>query len=119
MAGQSISIASAPHYRWGDDCDGWRLVTTPELAIIEERMPAGTSEQRHSHRHARQFFYVLEGELTIEIDGTTHTLRAGSGLEVPPHAPHQAVNSSGAAVRFLVISQPPSHGDRIDAPAQR
>jgi hypothetical protein len=28
---------------------------------------------------------------------------------------HQAINRSAAPVRFLVTSQPPSHGDRIDS----
>ena len=115
MPMQPISTESAPYYTWGEGCDGWHLVRTPELSIIEERMPAGTSERRHFHAVARQFFYVLRGELTLEVDGEQHVLTAGKAVEISPGVPHQAMNRGGADVRFLVTSQPPSHGDRVEA----
>ena len=83
--------------------------------MIEERMPPGASEQRHKHEFARQFFYVLAGELTMEVDGVVHTLTAGVGLEIEPGCAHQAMNRAGEDARFLVVSQPPSHGDRISS----
>jgi mannose-6-phosphate isomerase-like protein (cupin superfamily) len=49
------------------------------------------------------------------VEGTVHSLDAGVGLEVAPGAAHQALNRSSADVEFLVISQPPSHGDREEA----
>jgi quercetin dioxygenase-like cupin family protein len=109
---EPVSSATAEHYVWGDVCDGWHLVRSPELSVIEERMPPGTSEQRHKHERARQFFYVLAGELTMELEGTVHTLAAGARLEIAPGQAHQAMNRSAKDVRFLVVSQPPSHGDR-------
>jgi mannose-6-phosphate isomerase-like protein (cupin superfamily) len=78
-------------------------------------MPAGTAEVRHSHVRARQFFYVLEGEFTIEIEHHDFVLQRGEGIEVSPGQQHQASNKSAAPVRISVTSQPPSHGDRIDA----
>ena len=60
------SVESAPHYRWGVGCDGWHLVQAAGLSVIHERMPPATSEARHRHSVARQFFYVLEGELELE-----------------------------------------------------
>ena len=110
-----ISIATADHYRWGDGCNGWHLVRTKALSVIEERMPPKASERRHKHERAHQFFYVLKGALTLEIDGEEKRLIAGDGIEVTPGQAHQAFNRSDADVRFLVTSQPPSHGDRIDA----
>jgi uncharacterized cupin superfamily protein len=110
-----ISTETAEHYVWGQVCDGWHLVRTPELSVIEERMPPGASEQRHRHEFARQFFYVLAGELTMEADGVDHALTAGMGLEIAPGSAHQAMNRSDEDVRFLVVSQPPSHGDRVSA----
>ena len=62
-----IQIESAPHYRWGAGCDGWHLLRAPGLSVIQERMPPATSEVRHSHGVARQFFYVLSGELELEL----------------------------------------------------
>jgi mannose-6-phosphate isomerase-like protein (cupin superfamily) len=110
-----ISSESAPHYPWGEGCDGWHLVKSGALSVIEERMPPGTSERRHLHRRARQFFYVLAGELTMEVDGEEHVLLAHHGLEIAPEKAHQAFNRGANDVRFLVVSQPPSHGDREDA----
>jgi mannose-6-phosphate isomerase-like protein (cupin superfamily) len=83
--------------------------------VIEERMPPGSAEARHRHVRARPFFSVLAGRLDLEVEGIVHTLDAGVGLEVAPGTAHQALNQSGADVEFLVISQPPSHGDREEA----
>ena len=109
------SIESAEHYTWGDGCDGWHLLRSAGLAVIEERMPPGTAERRHRHERARQFFYVLEGELTMEVEGVEHCIGARKGLEIAPGDAHQALNRAAHDVRFVVISQPPSHGDRLDA----
>jgi len=115
MKAESISIESAHHYQWGEDCDGWHLVRNDALSVIEERMAPKTAEQRHCHLRARQFFYVLTGELTLEVEGEEHLLRPNEGLEIAPERVHQAFNRGQQDVRFLVTSQPPSHGDRIDA----
>lgn len=108
-----IDMSRAEHYTWGAGCDGWHLVNQPGLSVIQERMPPGASEVRHYHQHARQFFYVLSGAATLEVNGTQERLMAGQGQEIAPTTPHQIFNESAEAVEFLVISQPPSHGDRV------
>ena len=104
MPTKIISTRSAEHYKWGGqqgtDCDGWHLVKTPDLSIIEELMPAG---------------YILEGELTLEVEHHHFVLHAHEGIEVSPGQQHQALNRSTKSVRMIVSSQPPSHGDRITA----
>ena len=97
---------------WGEQCDGWHLVRATNVSVIQERMPPGTSEVRHRHAEARQFFFVLTGELTLEVAGAVHVLPARTGLEIAPGVDHQALNRSGTAIEFLVVSSPPSHGDR-------
>lgn len=109
-----INKALATHYAWGQGCDGWVLAPSKDLLIIEERMPAGTSEQRHFHTQARQFFYVLRGCLTMESDSQTHLVPAKSGIEILPGIPHQARNEGTDDVSFLVISTPTTRGDRTD-----
>jgi quercetin dioxygenase-like cupin family protein len=110
-----VSVTNAQHYIWGEVCDGWHLVRSAGLSVIEERMPPGAQEQRHLHTRARQFFYVLAGELTLEIEGQVHRIAPGQGIEVAPGQGHQAANpaNAGAEVRFLVISAPPAQGDRV------
>ena len=112
---EPISVETAEHYVWGDGCDGWHLVRTDELSVIEERMPPGTAEQRHKHERSRQFFYVLAGELTMEVDGVVMVLPVGTGTEISPAEAHQAINRSALEVRFLVTTVPPSLGDRTAA----
>ena len=57
-------------------------------------------------------FFVLTGELNVEVDGVLHAVRAGTGIEVPPETAHQVLSLTGAGVDFLVISQPSTRGDR-------
>lgn len=111
-----VDRGSASHYQWGDGCDGWHLLRHDALSVIAERMPPGTAEVRHRHALAEQFFYVLSGELTIEREGTVSALTPGVGLSIPPGVAHEVRNAGGAAAEFLVVSRPPSHGDRQAAP---
>ena len=115
MLPRPVSTASAEHYAWGHQCDGWHLVKQGALSVIEEQMPPGATEHRHRHVRSRQFFYVLAGALQIEMEGTVHTITAGTGIEVPPGAAHTAANPGAESLRFLLVSQPPAHGDREPA----
>lgn len=109
-----ISRENAEHYTWGDQCDGWYLLNRQDMLIIHEKMPAGTQERRHFHAVSRQFFFVLEGVLTMELEGETHHITARQGIEIPPEAKHQARNDAPMPVEFIVISHPTPRGDRTD-----
>ncbi|NIY49113.1 cupin domain-containing protein [Cedecea colo] len=112
-----VSKQNAEHYSWGGDCDGWHLVKGSSLSIIHEKMPAGRTELRHYHCVAQQFFFVLAGELTMELEGEFYVVNAGEGISVPPQARHQARNESLDNTEFLVISEPTTRGDRINQEA--
>lgn len=77
-------------------------------------MPPGTYEHRHYHTSARQFFFVLRGAATLEINGELEVLEANDGREVAPGVPHHIYNHTQMEVEFLVISNPPTRGDRIN-----
>jgi mannose-6-phosphate isomerase-like protein (cupin superfamily) len=108
-----INITNAEHYNWGEQCDGWHLVKSGELSIINEKMPAGTTEVKHYHKKSRQFFYILSGKACMEVQDKKFVLNPSEGIEIPPLTPHRIYNESNGDVEFLVISQPESHGDRI------
>ena len=112
-----ITRTSARHYHWGIACDGWHLVAADSLSVIEEQMPPGASEVRHHHQKARQFFYVLSGVLSVELAGEETDLLPRHGLEIAPATPHRVFNRADVPAEFLVISSPPSHGDRIESSA--
>ena len=109
-----IDRDDAEHYTWGQNCDGWHLLKSSEVSVIQERMGPDTFEMRHVHNKSRQFFFVLSGEAVMEMDGNHYHLHAKQGIEISPHTPHQMMNKSTNVVEFLVISSPPSHGDRVD-----
>jgi hypothetical protein len=79
-----VSRTQANHYVWGGTCDGWHLVQATGLSVIEERMPPGTHEVPHRHAHARQFFFVLAGTLTMDVEGTRHRLDAAPASSCHP-----------------------------------
>ncbi|WP_372633709.1 cupin domain-containing protein [Cohnella sp.] len=83
------------------------------LSIIHERMPPRTEETRHYHNRSKQFFFILLGNATIELNGEHYEVNQQEGLEVPPLTPHQIFNKTDSEIEFLVISQPTTKGDRI------
>ena len=109
-----VSKDTAPHYLWGEACDGWWLKQAGKFTVIMESMPSGTSEKIHLHRETEQFFYCLEGLLSVELAGKSVDLMPQEGIAVLPNVAHQAKNKTDAVVRFLVVSCPNSHEDRVD-----
>lgn len=109
-----VSIATAEHYLWGDNSDGWHLLKRDDVSVIQERVPPGKAEVMHYHEISRQFFYILEGEGQMRFESELIILQKGEGLEIPPLVKHCFENNSSKDVVFLVISVPKSHGDRIN-----
>jgi len=107
-------VTNSEHYIWGIQCDGWHLVQTPGLSVIKEMMPAHTSENLHYHKKAQQYFYILSGSATFEINGQQVMVTANRGISIKSGMVHRILNSHDSDLEFLVISQPPSHGDRVN-----
>lgn len=114
MNPEPASRATAPHYRWASGSEGWRLLDTDALSVIEERVPPGDAETWHVHDEATQFFYVVEGSAVMHTTDGDVPLAAGSGVEVRPGLAHQFANVGDVDVRFLVISSPSTRDDRTN-----
>jgi mannose-6-phosphate isomerase-like protein (cupin superfamily) len=71
---------------------------------------------RHYHARARQLFFVLEGELAIDVRNEQFQLRPQDSLEVVPGDPHGVRNAGTRDAIFLVISAPTTRGDRTNLP---
>jgi mannose-6-phosphate isomerase-like protein (cupin superfamily) len=108
-----ISTVNAEHYNWGERCQAWFLLKSPSLTVIEEEMPPGTSEWLHFHSWAQQLFYILGGEARIDIGGESVGLKPFQSVHVPPGRPHRIRNVSTKTLKFLVISEPDSHRDKV------
>lgn len=109
-----VSITNAEHYTWGGNCDGWFFLSSDTLSVIRERMPPHTREQSHYHRNAQQFFYVLSGEAVFEVGDDIVRVGAGEGLHIQKGTQHRIRNDSDDDLNFIVISEPKSHGDRVN-----
>jgi quercetin dioxygenase-like cupin family protein len=62
--------------------------------------PGGAVSVRHRHPGCTERFDVLEGELTVRLDGETRTLVAGEQVTIPPNAAHHYANVSSEDVVF-------------------
>lgn len=105
---------SLVHYQWGNACDGWTMLEEASLSVKLERMPPGTAEATHYHVHARQFFFILKGEATFEIDSKTSTVKKGEGVHIKPGQRHRILNDAEEDLEFILSSQPSTTGDRIN-----
>lgn len=104
---------NAEHYIWGKQCEGWHLVKTTTLSVIQERMPPDSYESKHYHQYAEQFFYILAGTATMKMDNEIVVLEANEGIHVKAGTDHQLSNDGSTDLHFIVTSTPPSHGDKI------
>jgi mannose-6-phosphate isomerase-like protein (cupin superfamily) len=105
---------NSPHYTWGNNCDGWHLLDSPSLSVIHERMPPGTSETKHYHEKAQQFFFILAGTATFYFEDEVVHVNEKEGIHIPAQKIHQIKNESGDPIEFLVISEPATKEDRIN-----
>lgn len=105
---------SLKHYKWGNDCDGWNLVDATSLSVKQERMPSGSSEEKHYHQHAQQFFFILKGKAQFEIEDETIEVNEGEGLYIDAGKEHRIVNHTTEDLEFILCSQPSTVNDRIN-----
>ena len=78
---------------------GGRALVTEQLA------PRGAGSPLHVHHNENEWFYVLEGELTIWVAGKTIVAGPGAFAYGPRDVPHTFVVSSEQA-RFLLVCEP-------------
>ncbi len=109
-----VSKQNAEHYTWAENCDGWHLLKSDSLSVIQERMPSGTHEALHYHIKAQQVFFILRGRAVIEIEGIEYELKTHESIAIKNGLKHKITNASLEDLHFLVISEPKSHGDRVN-----
>lgn len=79
-------------------------------SLAEARVPAGGATQRHYHKLAEEFYFILEGRGTIEIDGESREVAPGDAILIPPGAWHTI--AAAESLRFLCCCAPPyAHED--------
>ena len=103
---------SLTHYKWGNNCDGWILADEINLSVKQERMPAGSSEELHLHKKSQQFFFILKGTATFEIDNERLEVKEQEGITIKPGIAHRIMNYTAEDLEFILSTQPSAQQDR-------
>lgn len=85
------------------------LTQSPDhpIAITENVVPPNfPGPVRHRHVQMTDIFYVLEGTLTLHLDGERRSLGPSGFALVPPGVVHTFSNEGDVPARFLNIYQP-------------
>ena len=88
--------------------------TGGRVVVTEQVTPRGSGSPLHVHHDEDEWFYVVEGELTIWVAGTTVVAGAGAFVYGPRDVPHTFLVSSERA-RFLLVTEPAGFEDFIRA----
>lgn len=81
-----------------------------QQSLAEALLPVGGVTERHYHSQSEEFYFILEGEGSMEIDGEQRDVGPGDGILIPPGSWHQITARS--ELRFLCCCAPPySHED--------
>ena len=81
--------------------------TAGAYSVHDNTIPAGSPGPRpHIHRDHEETFYVLEGELTVQVGTHTITASAGSFVVVPRGVVHQPSKPRARPTRVLLLFSP-------------
>jgi len=70
--------------------------------------PGALGPPKHFHPRQDERWSVLEGELSVFVDGDWRTLGEGESLSIAPNVVHTLRNRSGDKVRFRDVHEPAS-----------
>jgi quercetin dioxygenase-like cupin family protein len=79
--------------------------TGGRLAVVEQRARRGPGSPLHVHHREAEFFYVIEGDLSVWVGGELIEAPEGSLIYGPPDVPHTFAITSDQA-RYLLLTQP-------------
>jgi quercetin dioxygenase-like cupin family protein len=75
-------------------------------AIFLHRVPPLLGPPLHRNTYEDRWFYVLKGEITIEIDGERSVLSAGGSAFAPRGAAHTFKNFNDTPAEMLAMATP-------------
>ena len=76
------------------------------VSVVDNTVPANWPGP-YLHRHDfDEAFYVLEGELTFQVEDTVITKRAGELAFAPRGVAHTLANHSDAPARYVLVCTP-------------
>ena len=100
-------------YRFGDSGPKY-LMKGPRSNFALVRFNPGEDFQAHYHNVMEENFYILEGKIDIEVDGTTHTLTQGQMIHIEPKEVHYVINRYDKTVKMISTLAPFQESDKIE-----
>ena len=100
-------------YRFGDSGPKY-LMQGPRMNFALVQFMPGQDFQAHYHEVMEENFYILEGTVTIVVDGTPHTLNPGQFIHIEPNEVHYVINRSSSVVRMVSTLAPFQQSDKIE-----
>jgi mannose-6-phosphate isomerase-like protein (cupin superfamily) len=80
--------------------------TNGAYALIHALVPPGGGPPPHIHRREDEAFFVLEGELSCQIDGQSLTATTGAWVTLPKGSLHAFKSTGPTPVKMLILVNP-------------
>ncbi len=81
-------------------------------SLAEATLPESGATERHYHRLSEEFYFILDGSGTMEINGESKPVKSGDAILIPPGAWHQITANAQSPLKLLCCCAPPySHDD--------
>lgn len=81
-------------------------------SLAEATLSPGGATERHYHKVSEEFYFILEGNGTMELSGKTKQVGPGDAILIPKGEWHQITADGEHKLRLLCCCAPPySHED--------
>jgi quercetin dioxygenase-like cupin family protein len=104
-----VPAGTGPAY-WGPGNRLTFLITGKEtdgaFFLAEMSVPPGGGPPPHIHQREDESFHILEGTLTVQVDGNTITASAGDFIYLPRGIAHSFRNTGDGTAKALVLTTP-------------
>ncbi|MDR0455622.1 MAG: cupin domain-containing protein [Treponema sp.] len=100
-------------YRSGDSGPKY-LMQGPRMNFALVQFMPGQDFRAHYHEVMEENFYILEGTLTVVVDGKTHTLNPGQFMHIEPNEVHYVINKSSSVMRMVSSLAPYREADKVE-----
>ena len=85
-----------------------KLVGNKKMQPFFTVIPPGGGAHEHYTHPGEEFVYVLEGTLTIVLNGETSRMKAGTMAYFSALIPHSWINNTKKTVKMIWVCSPPS-----------
>ena len=109
-AGSTLNVLGVTHIYKATAAE-----TGGSFSLWEAVFPPGAGAPPHTHTREDEAFYVLSGELLIEIDGEAHRVGPGGFFFGARNRRHAVRNDGDQPARVLILSAPSVGLDRMFA----